>query len=67
MEFVDRQVRYPSRVLVTPESGDAFYAKLQRADYPLVEGTPLNASTFNEMVAMIKTISLDATVEQGDE
>lgn len=63
MEFVDRKAQKPNRVLVTPESGGAFYATLQRADNPVVEGTPLNATVFNEMVAMIQSVALDATVE----
>lgn len=63
MEFVDRQAQYPNRVLITPESGNAFYAKLQRADDPIIEGTALNAITFNEMVAMIRSIDLDTSIE----
>ena len=49
--FRDRESAYPNRYIVTPENGGAYYATLQRADDPIVAGTPLNASTFNEMMA----------------
>jgi hypothetical protein len=39
---------------------------LERADEPSQIGTPLNAGTFNEMLAMIQSIDLNASVE-GDE
>lgn len=38
----NRQPTYPGRVLITPESGEAYYATVTRADEPTVEGTPLN-------------------------
>ena len=38
----DRVSTYPGRVLITPESGEPYYATLTRADNPTVEGTPLN-------------------------
>lgn len=63
MEFVDRQPRYPNRVLISPESGEAFYATMERADEPLSVGTPLNAATFNELLAMVQSSALRATVE----
>jgi hypothetical protein len=50
MAFIDRQPKYPNRVLVTPESGEPFYATIIRADEPIVPGTPLNSATFNELV-----------------
>lgn len=63
-EFKDRKARYPNRVKITPESGgEAFFATMVRADEPTEEGTALNAAIFNEMVAMIQGIALDATVE----
>ena len=58
MEFVDRQMRNPNRVLISPESGPAFYAKLERADNPVVDGTPLNATVFNTMLDMIQSCLL---------
>lgn len=33
------------RVLITPESGEPFYAKIQMADNPTQDGTPLNMTT----------------------
>lgn len=49
--FVDRESSYPNRYLVTPDSGDPYYVVLTRADEPIVPGTPLNAETFNAMLA----------------
>ena len=64
LEFTDRVPQKPGRVKITPEEGTAFYATMERADEPIQEGTPLNARNFNEMVAMIQTIALDATLEE---
>ena len=47
--FVDRESAYPNRYRVIPESGDAYYIVLERADEPVTPGTPLNAETFNGM------------------
>ena len=63
LEFKDRVPQKPGRVKITPEEGTAFYATLERADEPIDVGTPLNARNFNEMVAMIQSIDLNATVE----
>ena len=39
----DRVPKYPGRVYVTPENGGApYYATIERADEPVVEGTALN-------------------------
>ena len=38
----DRTPQYPGRVQVTPENGAPYFATLELADEPLVEGTPLN-------------------------
>ena len=43
--MIDRVSANPGRVLITPESGEPYYATLTRADNPTVEGTPLNKST----------------------
>jgi hypothetical protein len=37
---------------------------MERADEPILEGTPLNARNFNEMLAMIQAIELNATLEE---
>lgn len=50
MTFEDRQAAYPGRYKVTPENGEAYIATLTRADEASVEGTPLNAETFNKMM-----------------
>ena len=63
LEFSDRVPQKPGRVKITPENGAAYYATMERADEPIVEGTPLNAKNFNEMVAMIQSVDLDTSVE----
>lgn len=50
MAFQDRQPRYPNRVLITPETGEPFYATMVRADDPTVAGTPINAAALNELI-----------------
>lgn len=49
--FTDRQPTYPNRYRVVTESGEAYYVTLERADEPLVPGTPLNAETLNSLVS----------------
>lgn len=51
--FVDRESAYPNRYLLIPESGENTYVLLERADEVVTPGTPLNAETFNAMVAEI--------------
>ena len=63
LQFTDRVPQKPGRVKITPENGTAYYATMERADEALVEGTPLNAKNFNEMVAMIQSVDLDTSVE----
>jgi hypothetical protein len=48
--FVDRQSTYPNRCRITPLDGNPYYAVVERADEPIVVGTPLNAETLNGMV-----------------
>lgn len=36
----------PNRVKVTPEGGTPFFATVERADEPIVEGTPLDRDLF---------------------
>lgn len=62
MEFEDRVSANPNRVLITPESGDAFYATVVRADNPEKVGTPLTADTFNEMMAVLRIPVMSATL-----
>lgn len=63
--FKDRVPQQPGRVKITPENGTAFYAIMERADDPIDPGTPLNAGNFNEMIAMIQSVALDTSVEDG--
>lgn len=51
MEFEDRVSAYPNRYLMTDENGHASYVILEKADEPTKVGTPLNAETFNGMLA----------------
>lgn len=51
--FVDRQSTYPNRCLITPQNGTPYYAVVERADEPIVAGTPLNAETLNGLVSDI--------------
>lgn len=55
MIFVDRESAYPNRYRVIPETGEAYYVVLERADEPITPGTPLNAETFNGMRKEIDT------------
>lgn len=49
--FTDRKSARPNRYKVTPENGDApYYVTLERADEPIVAGTPLNAATLNALL-----------------
>jgi len=61
--FVDRQSTYPNRYKVTPVDGTPYFAVLERADEPVVAGTPLNAETMNAL-ASGATIETDATLTQ---
>ena len=65
--FKDRVPQKPGRVKITPEDGTAFYATMERADEPIEVGTPLHAGNFNEMIAMIQSVALDTSVEDGVE
>lgn len=59
--FVDRVSVKPNRYKVIPENGDQpYYIVLERADEPIVVGTPLNADTFN---AILNDAFVSATVE----
>lgn len=52
IKFEDRVSAYPNRYRVTPESGEPYYITLERADEPTNVGTPLNAATMNQLVAL---------------
>lgn len=60
--FVDRESAYPNRYLVTPDSGSPYYCLLERADEPVTPGTPLNAETFNNMIAELEALITSLTL-----
>ena len=61
--FVDRESTSPNRFLVTPENGGSpYYIVLERADEPTVTGTPLNAETFNQLIADLTAMAEDAGI-----
>ena len=49
VKWVDRVPTYPNRMKITPETGSAYYATVERADNPTVTGTPVNAQNLNAM------------------
>lgn len=57
MNFVDRRSTNPGKHKATWENGDVSYFTLERADNPIVSGTPLNAATFNAMVNELRANS----------
>lgn len=67
--FVDRKPTKPNRYKVTPEGGNPYYVVLERADEPTEEGTPLNATTLNQLIAkgyMLKDYNGDGVVNRDD-
>lgn len=50
-QFVDRVSKNPGRYKITKSDGSVEYVTIERADNPTVDGTPLNAATFNTMMA----------------
>lgn len=64
--MMDRVAANPGRMRITPESGDpAFYATLEMADNPSVDGTPLNkASLLQDTTA--GALGLDGTATVND-
>lgn len=65
MVFTDRVSAYPNRYILTDADGNASYVVLERADEPIAVGTPLNAETFNAMLAeFINMETLNARVAE---
>lgn len=59
--MIDRVSANPGRVLITPESGEPYYATLTRADNPTMEGTPLNKSSLlKDSTASLYGLNADA-------
>lgn len=51
----------PNRVLITPESGTAFYGTITRADEPTDAGCPIDKVTLDELLAASGTTGGTAT------
>ena len=49
IKWVDRVPTHANRFKITPESGESYYATVERADEPTVVGTPVNAANLNAM------------------
>jgi hypothetical protein len=61
-KFVDRQSAYPNRYKITKADGSTEYVTLERADEPTVEGTPLNAETFNKIIDELSSVESDDVI-----
>lgn len=60
MQFIDRKAKYPGRWTMKKSDGTSEVVTLVRNDEPIVEGTPLNANTLNELSGL--AISIDPTL-----
>lgn len=60
MQFIDRQAKYPGRWTMKKSDGTSEVVTLVRNDEPIVEGTPINANTLNELSGL--AISIDPTL-----
>ena len=65
--FVDRVPTYPGRMKITKEDdGSVEYVVMERADEPVVEGTPINKALFDSIGgSMTYTIALPASGWSG--
>ena len=61
MVFKDRIAKYPGRWTMVKEDGTSEVVTLVRNDEPSVEGTPINASTLNELSTV--AVALNAAEE----
>lgn len=60
MQFIDRKAKYPGRWTMKKSDGTSEVVTLVRNDEPIVEGTPMNAATLNELSGL--AISIDPTL-----
>lgn len=60
MQFIDRKAKYPGRWTMKKSDGTSEVVTLVRNDEPIVEGTPMNAATLNELSGL--AISVDKTL-----
>ena len=54
MNFEDRISTYPNRYSMTTQNGGTSFVILERADDPIQVGTPLNADTFEALIAEMR-------------
>ena len=58
MQFIDRKAKYPGRWTMKKSDGTSEVVTLVRNDEPIVEGTPLNANTLNELGGTDTTLTI---------
>ena len=63
MQFIDRKAKYPGRWTMKKSDGTSEVVTLVRNDEPIVEGTPMNAATLNELSGFAITIDETLSVE----
>lgn len=63
MQFIDRKAKYPGRWTMKKSDGTSEVVTLVRNDEPIVEGTPMNAATLNELSGFAITIDKTLSVE----
>lgn len=60
---VDRVPTYPNRIKITRQDGSTEFVTWERADEPVVEGTPINKALFDSIAADIGTgLSANKTI-----
>ena len=65
MVFKDRIAKYPGRWTMVKEDGTSEIVTLVRNDEPSVEGTPINASTLNELSTVAGALNAAAEAMVG--
>lgn len=63
MVFKDRVSRYPNRWTMKKQSGESEVVTLIRNDEPIEEGTPMNATTLNELSVVAGAINAKEAAE----
>lgn len=58
MRFIDRRAKYPGRWTMKKSNGTSEVVTLVRNDEPIVEGTPMNADTFNSLFLNVEYLCL---------
>ena len=65
MVFKDRIAKYPGRWTMVKEDGTSEIVTLVRNDEPSVEGTPINASTLNELSTVAGALNAAAEAKEN--